>query len=212
MKNNAFTRQNYYHEYLKKKGVNLNEHLDITSIEPHTTIPYQEIINWTNENLDKAIKVGYVPRPYSTDDNIRQAVMLQHMGFNEHNTTNRNWGLDDEDNEKLIEMLGDSFFEDINIDKTKCLVRVLRYDPGHGIPLHSDGFGGFTDKFGEGNAKRYFVAVSPWDWGHFFQLHDNMIHHWNPGYTVEVPYHVFHCSGNCGISPKYTLTVTGFTK
>ena len=66
--------------------------------------------------------------------------MLQHMGFNQHNTTFRNWGLEDEDNEKLIEMLGDSFFDDIKIDKTKCLVRILRYDPGHCIPLHSDGY------------------------------------------------------------------------
>ena len=87
MKNNAFTRQNYYHEYLKNKGVDLDEHLDITPLEVQTTIPYQEIINWSNENLDKAIESGYYPRPYSTDDNIRQAVMLQHMGFNQHNTT-----------------------------------------------------------------------------------------------------------------------------
>ena len=37
-----------------------------------------------------------------------------------------------------------------------------------------------------------------------------MIHHWEPGYCVEVPNEAFHLSGNCGISPKYTLTVTGF--
>ena len=73
MKNNAVTRQNYYEEYLKNKGVDLDEHLDITPLEVQATIPYQEIINWSNENLDKAIQVGYTPRPYSTD-NIRQAV------------------------------------------------------------------------------------------------------------------------------------------
>ena len=56
--------------------------------------------------------------------------MLQHMGFNEHNTTNMNWGLDDEDNEALIEMLGGSFFEAINIDKTK---EILNWQPNFSI-------------------------------------------------------------------------------
>ena len=54
--------------------------------------------------------------------------------------------------------------------------------------------------------------MSPWDWGHFFQLHDNMVHHWKPGYTVEVPYHVFIVAEIVELAQKYTLTVTGFTK
>jgi len=33
---------------------------------------------------------------------------------------------------------------------------------------------------------------------------------WKPGYTVEIPNDVFHLCGNCGINPKYTLTITGF--
>ena len=212
MKTNAYTRQNYYQEYLDKKGISLDNHFDISPLEMQLDIPHKEIIDWSNDNIDKAINKYYSPRPYSTDDNMRQAVFLMHSGYNENNSMEKNWGLNDEDNEKLIEMLGDVFFDSINIDKTKCLVRLLRYDPGHCIPLHSDSYGGCRSKFGGKNAKRYFVAVSPWDWGHFLQLHDNMVHHWNPGYTLEIPYHIFHCSGNCGINPKYTLTVTGITK
>ena len=107
-------------------------------------------------------------------------------------------------------MLGDEAFKQMRLKKDTCLVRLLRYDPGHCIPIHTDSYNGFKTRFGEGNVKRFFVAISPWDWGHFLQVHDNMIHHWEPGYAVEIPNEVFHLSGNCGIAPKYTLTITGF--
>ena len=85
-----------------------------------------------------------------------------------------------------------------NRSKTKFRPLLQRSHTENGIP------------YGEGSIHRYFIAVSPWSWGHFLQVHDNMIHHWEPGYCVEVPNEAFHLSGNCGISPKYTLTITGF--
>jgi hypothetical protein len=39
-----------------------------------------------------------------------------------------------------------------------------------------------------------------------------MIHHWKPGYAIEVQAGVWHLSANFGIAPKYTLTVTGYKK
>lgn len=206
---NIYQKKDHFQKYLDQKGISLDNHLELPP-EKQLDIPYEDIIAWSDDNLDKAIVKAYEPRPFVPDDSLRQAVMTQHLGYNEHNTTEINWGIAPEDDAKLKEFLGDAFFDQINLKKDTCMVRLLRYDPGHCIPMHTDSYNGFKERFGEGNVKRFFVAVSPWDWGHFLQLHDNMLHHWEPGYTVEVPVGVFHLSANMGINPKYTLTITGF--
>ena len=52
--------------------------------------------------------------------------------------------------------------------------------------------------------------LEDWDWGHFLQVHDNIISHWTPGDVIEIPNEVFHLSANFGIETKLTLTVTGY--
>jgi oxalate decarboxylase/phosphoglucose isomerase-like protein (cupin superfamily) len=84
--------------------------------------------------------------------------------------------------------------------------------PGQCLPLHSDGLEGFKKMYGDENPTRFFVAVSEWDWGHVLQVHDNVIANWSPGDAYIIPPDVFHASANFGISPKYTLTVTGVVR
>ena len=206
---NIYERRDHFQKYLDQRGVSLDDHLEL---EPsmQLDIPFAAIIGWAEANLDKAVVKAYEPRPFVPDDSLRQAVMVQHLGYNEHNCTEINWGIEQEDDATLKGLLGANFFQQIHMQPTTCMVRLLRYDPGHCIPMHTDSYNGFMERFGPGKIKRYFVAVSPWDWGHFLQVHDNMIHHWKPGYTLEIPNDVFHLSGNCGINPKYTLTITGF--
>jgi hypothetical protein len=88
---------------------------------------------------------------------------------------------------------------------------LLCYNPGNILPVHKDGFEGWRKMFNKPdiNPYRYSVMISPWDWGHYLQLHDQMITNWNPGDTWVVPHDVWHCSGNGGVMPKVTLTVTG---
>jgi hypothetical protein len=207
---NIFQYKGYFQDYLDQKGVSLQNHYEISPLEMHISIDYKAIIAWSESNLDKAIIKEYKPRPFVPTESMQQAVMIQHLGYNEYNTTEINWGIEEEDDAELKYLLGNEAFEKMHLKKDTCLVRLLRFDPGHCIPIHTDSYNGFKTRFGEGNVKRYFIAVSPWDWGHFLQVHDNMIHHWKPGYCVEIPNEVFHLSGNCGIAPKYTLTITGF--
>ena len=205
---NIYTYNRYFQDYLDQKGVNLNDHLELQQF--NVTIDYEAIMDWSEKNIDHAIVKDYHPRPFVPEDSLRQAVMTQYLGYNKHNTTEVNWGIEPEDDQALKDILGHKFFSLLNLYEPTCMVRLLRYDPGQCIPIHTDSYNGFKDRFGEGNVKRFFVAVSPWSWGHFLQVHDNMIHHWNPGDCVDIPNNVFHLSGNCGILPKYTLTVTGF--
>jgi len=207
---NLYEKNDWFQEYLDDKQVSLDDHLDISELEMHVDIDYKKIISWAQDNVSRATIKDYKPRPFVPADSLRQSVMTQYLGYNEHNTLEINWGIEPEDDQALKDMCGDDFFDAVNLTKETCLVRLLRYDPGTGIPIHTDSYNGFKTRFGEGKVKRYFVAISPWDWGHFLQVHDNMLHHWKPGYTVEIPNDVFHLSANFGINPKYTLTVTGF--
>lgn len=208
---NIYDYRGYYSDYLKERSVSLNDPLELKpfKVEMH----WQALIEWAESNLNLATVKDYIPRPFTREDALRQAVMIQNLGYSKHNTTELNWGIEPEHNEILKNFLGDQALSVLNLEQDSMLVRLLRYDPGHCIPLHTDSYDGFKKLYGDKAAiKRYFIAVSPWDWGHFLQVHDNMIHHWEPGYCVEVPNESFHLSGNCGISPKYTLTVTGFDR
>jgi hypothetical protein len=206
---NIYDYKGYYTDYLKERSVSLKDplHLEPFNVEMH----WQALIEWAESNLDLATVKDYIPRPFTREDALRQAVMVQNLGYSKHNTTELNWGIEPEHNEILKKFLGEKALSRLDLEEDSMLVRLLRYDPGHCIPLHTDSYDGFKKLYGsKALIKRYFIAVSPWDWGHFLQIHDNMIHHWEPGYCVEVPNEAFHLSGNCGISPKYTLTVTGF--
>jgi hypothetical protein len=207
-KTNVYTYKRYYSDFLDKLGVSLDDHLELNEFE--IPINHEAMISWAEENEHRATVKDYKPRPFVSEQSLREAVLTQELGYNKYNTTEINWGIEVQDDAILKDMLGDEAFKIMNLEKDTCLVRLLRYDPGHCIPLHTDSYNGFKDRFGEGKVKRFFVAVSPWDWGHFLQVHDNMIHHWKPGYAVDIPNRVFHVSGNCGINPKYTLTITGF--
>lgn len=208
-----YTKQDYYSSYLKDKGVDLNDHLEISHLEGSLDIEPEPFDDFIKKYHDEALTKWYMPRPFYNFDSMREAVFLNSMGYNQHNTFEYNWGIEPHHNEILKGLIGDANFDRMTLDKDTAGVRLLVYYPGHGIPLHTDSFNSYRVanglKPGEGDVMRYFVAVSPWDWGHFLQVHDNMIHHWKPGYTVQIPDGVFHTSANFGIQPKVTLTVTG---
>ena len=206
---NIYDYRYYYKDYLDELGVSLDNHFDISPLEKKVELDYQRIINWSDENISRAMVKGYRPRPFIPPHSMKEAVIAQSLGYNDHNTTEINWGIEPEDDAELKYMLGSKVFLDLNLNINASMVRLLRYDPGQCLPLHTDSYSAFKKRFGDKKTTRYFVAVSPWDWGHFLQVHDNMIHHWEPGYAVEIPNDVFHLSGNCGILPKYSLTITG---
>lgn len=211
---NIYKYKKYFHDHLESEGVDLNNHFDISNLEKHAEADYAGVIKWSEGNIENATVKHLVVRPFLPYSDLQEAAMAIDLGYCKENTTEINFGIEKEDDLALKQMLGDSYFSTLGLDKETSLVRLLRYDPGTGIPLHRDSYNGFKSHFGEfakgRKITRYFTAVSPWCWGHFLQVHDNMIHHWNPGYTVEIPEGVFHLSANFGISPKYSLTVTGY--
>jgi hypothetical protein len=198
----------YFKKYLKDRNVELSQHL---SIDKFCTIQINpaEFESFVDTYRHEATVKSWHPRPFLSSMGNEQAINANWIGYNEHNTKESNWGLEDKHNQILKEIIGPSNFKILGIDMEKTLVRLLEYMPGHCLPLHSDGLEGFKKIYGNTKPTRFFVAVSPWDWGHILQVHDNIIANWNPGDTYIIPPNVFHASANFGIAPKYTLTITG---
>jgi|MDSZ01.3.fsa_nt_gb hypothetical protein len=199
----------YYQKILDDAGVDLNQPLDV---EKYATIDVdpQDFVDFTVKYRSEATVKSFHPRPFLDHEFNHIATCANWIGYNAHNTTESNWGLDPTHNTMLKEIIGISNFDRLGLDPNACLLRLLEYNPGHTLPLHFDGKEGFRSLYGdETRADRFFVAISAWDWGHFLQVHDKMIYNWNPGDTWIIPPNVWHLSGNAGIQPKLTLTITG---
>ena len=208
---NIFEYKGYYQDFLDSIEVNLTipyKLADKISLD----IDYKRFVNYFVDAAEEYQIKDYKPRPFHPAADMLQAVCLKELGYCKENTTERNVGLNSIDNTTLKNMIGTDNFKLLGLDPKTCLVRMLEYNPGTGIPLHTDSFNAFKSKYGEDGRRitRYFVAVSPWDWGHLLQVHDNVITHWKAGDAYEIPEGIYHLSNNFGIAPKYTLTVTGF--
>jgi len=198
----------YFKKYLEDRKIDLSEHLELDKLCTLELNP-TEFEDFANAHRQEATVKWYHPRPFLNSTTNEQAINANWVGYNEHNTTESNWGLAPAHNTTLKELVGKHNFEALGIDPDKSLLRLLEYMPGHSLPLHCDGLEGFKRLYGDGDATRFFVAISDWDWGHALQVHDNMIANWKAGDTYIVPSGVFHASANFGIAPKYTLTITG---
>jgi hypothetical protein len=198
----------YFRKYLADRDVDLSKHLDV---EKHCKLEFdpEDFTTFAEKYRDEAVVKSWHPRPFLGTMGNEQAINANWIGYNKHNTTESNWGLDPAHNKELIDIIGAHNFETMEIDPARVLVRLLEYMPGHCLPLHSDGLEGFNKLYGDIQPTRLFVAVDDWDWGHVLQLHDNVISNWSSGDTYLIPPNVFHASANFGISPKYTLTITG---
>ena len=198
----------YYKKYLEEKNIDLKKHFDL-KLHCNLKLVPADFVKFANATRDDAIVKWYHPRPFLTPESNQQMVNANWVGYNEHNTTETNWGLNPKHNDMLKELIGSKNFAKLRLDPKSTLVRLLEYRPGHMLPLHSDGMEGFKRIYGKQNPTRFFVAVSDWDWGHVLQVHDNMVSNWTAGDTYIIPNDIFHASANFGIGPKYTLTITG---
>lgn len=209
-----FEYDGYYQDFLEEEGVSLQDHHEL--IGPYKLdLDYEAFLKFFTDEEHRTYQTKYYePRPFYPRLDMIQAVCLMHLGYNEHNSSEISIGHSPLDNDGLRNLIGNDNFDKIKMDPDTCLIRMLQYNPGNGIPLHTDSYNGFQAMYGKPQAgkriARFACLLKPWDWGQFLQIHDNMIHHWDVGDTYEIPAGVYHTSANFGISKKYTLTLTGF--
>ena len=202
---------NYFKQLLEEQSIDITKNIPVNKLCT-LDLDLHAILKFAESTRNDATKKWYHPRPFLDDYSNRQMTNANWIGYNEHNTQETNWGLVAEHNTELCKLIGKSNFDLLGIDTDNVLVRLLEYAPGQVLPLHCDGMEGFKRIYGKENPKRFFVAVSEWDWGHVLQAHDNMISHWKTGDTWEIKPGVWHCSANFGITNKYTFTITGVDK
>lgn len=202
---NAFT------DFLEEKNYDLNNHYELTpkiqlDIDPNEWFEFME------KNWYTGLTMHYEPRHVLDATSNQQAELANRLGYHSGNTLKRDWGKNNSmHNDLFKKMVGKDNFDLLGMDPETTTVRLLCFTPGNILPVHWDGFEGWTGSTGIDDKipTRYIGFISPWSWGHYLQIHDNFVTNWEVGDVYKVPSGVLHNSGNGGILPKVTLTFTG---
>lgn len=88
-----------------------------------------------------------------------------------------------------------------------------RMMPGTILPTHADLYKKYINLFNlqgkEESIKRAVVFLEDWQPGHYAEYIDVPFVHWKAGAMVEWNYDAPHMAANMGITPRYTLQITG---
>ena len=88
-----------------------------------------------------------------------------------------------------------------------------RMDTGTVLPVHRDLYKKYVELFDlqgqEYTIRRAIVFLEDWASGHYLELKGVPITGWRRGFTVIWAYDEPHMAANIGITPRYTLQITG---
>jgi hypothetical protein len=88
-----------------------------------------------------------------------------------------------------------------------------RMDTGTILPVHQDTYKKYVELFDlqgqEHTIRRAIVFLEDWASGHYFELDDIPVTGWRKGFTVIWAYDRPHMAANIGLTPRYTLQITG---
>ena len=81
------------------------------------------------------------------------------------------------------------------------------------LPVHRDTYKKYVDVFDlqgqEHTIRRAIVFLEDWQSGHYLELKGRPITNWRAGYTVVWANDAPHMAANIGLTPRYTLQITG---
>jgi len=88
-----------------------------------------------------------------------------------------------------------------------------RMMPGTVLPTHGDLYKKYIEIFNlqgrESSIHRAVIFLEDWQSGHYFEGQGEPLVKWSAGDTVEWIYDTPHLAANMGITPRYTLQITG---
>ena len=86
-------------------------------------------------------------------------------------------------------------------------------DTGTVLPNHSDLYLKYIDLFNlkgkEKTIRRAIVFLENWQSGHYAECAETPIVNWDAGNVIEWEYDTPHMAANLGLTPRYTLQITG---
>jgi topoisomerase IA-like protein len=119
----------YFKKYLSDRNIDLKEHIQVDRLCTLDIDP-KAFEDFANKNRQEATVKSYHPRPFLNSETNEQAINANWIGYNEHNTTETNWGLDPSHNRTLKDMVGRENFRRLGLDPEETLLRLLEYMPG----------------------------------------------------------------------------------
>jgi hypothetical protein len=88
-----------------------------------------------------------------------------------------------------------------------------RMDTGTILPTHQDTYKRYVELFKlegqEHRIRRAIVFLENWASGHYLELKGVPVTDWKRGFTVIWAYDAPHMAANIGLTPRYTLQITG---
>jgi len=85
-------------------------------------------------------------------------------------------------------------------------------EPGHYLPVHEDAFGFYTNKYGITDINRihrYIIFLEDSQPGHLLTIGDTTYSQWSAGDVQSFSGATQHSAINLGMTPRYTLQITG---
>jgi len=154
---------------------------------------------------DEYKTLNYVNEQFNDSDNLEY---WRSLGFADKFTgdmcdmrsTQPSW------NQTIIDVFSEMGWHDIGTSYYRMM-------PGTILPTHGDLYRKYIDTFNlqgrEHTVRRAVIFLENWQSGHYFEGQGEPVVRWRAGDTVEWVYDTPHMAANVGLTPRYTLQITG---
>lgn len=109
-------------------------------------------------------------------------------------------------NQRFVEIFAGLGWKDIGTS-------YYRMNTGTVLPTHSDLYKKYIELFElqgqEHTIRRAIIFLEDWQPGHYAEYMDQAFVNWRAGSVVEWTYDTPHMAANLGLTPRYTLQITG---
>jgi hypothetical protein len=109
-------------------------------------------------------------------------------------------------NQQIIDLFTEMGWKDIGTSYYRMM-------PGTILPTHNDLYKKYIELFAleghEPSIHRAVIFLEDWQSGHYFEGQGQPLVNWSAGDTVEWKYDTPHMAANVGLTPRYTLQITG---
>ena len=109
-------------------------------------------------------------------------------------------------NQRFIEIFRDKGWQDVGTS-------YYRMQTGTVLPTHRDLYLKYIELYSlkgrEHTIRRAIVFLEDWQPGHYAEYQDQAFVNWRAGAVVEWTYETPHMAANLGLTPRYTLQITG---
>ena len=109
-------------------------------------------------------------------------------------------------NQRIVEIFQGQGWRDVGTS-------YYRMDTGTVLPTHGDLYLKYIDVFKlqgkEHTIRRAIIFLEDWQPGHYAEYMDQAFVNWRAGSVIEWTYDTPHMAANLGLTPRYTLQITG---